>query len=97
MSINASGAAAADNGKTNFARRLMHGISELMTQDHRSCDDFLAAVEKAVADQDWDLAQAEFPRLRDALLHHFERRGSGSLPALRTEHRHPSRADAGHA
>jgi hemerythrin-like domain-containing protein len=72
MSINASGAAAADNGFTNFARRLMHGISELMTQDHRSCDDFLAAVEKAVADQDWDLAQAEFPRLRDALLNHFE-------------------------
>ena len=50
----------------------MHEISELMTKDHRSCDDFLAAVEKAVADQDWYLAQAEFPRLRDALLNHFE-------------------------
>ncbi len=50
----------------------MHGIGELMTQDHRSCDDLLAAVEKAVADEDWELAQAEFPRLRDALLNHFE-------------------------
>jgi hemerythrin-like domain-containing protein len=80
MSINASDAAAADNGKLNSTRRLMHEISELMTKDHRSCDDFLAVVEKAVTDQNWQLAQSAFPRLRGALLNHFEAEESILFP-----------------
>ena len=58
----------------------MHEISELMTKDHRSCDDFLAVVEKAVNDQNWQLAQAEFPHFRDALLNHFEAEESILFP-----------------
>lgn len=50
----------------------MHEISELMTKDHRSCDDFLAAVENAVANDQWERAGDEFSRLRQAMLNHFE-------------------------
>lgn len=50
----------------------MHGIKALMTDDHRSCDDLLAAVEQAVAALDWNMAKDELVRFRVALFAHFD-------------------------
>ncbi|HRI90454.1 MAG: hemerythrin domain-containing protein [Candidatus Accumulibacter sp.] len=50
----------------------MREISELMTRDHRSCDDLLATVDNAVANDKWALAEGEFARFQKAMLNHFE-------------------------
>ena len=60
----------------------MHEISELMTKDHRHCDDLLAAAEQAVANADWELAQKAFLRFRDGLLDHFDAEESILFPAF---------------
>lgn len=60
----------------------MHEITDLMSDDHRSCDDFLAAVERAVVGGAWELAGAEFARFRDALLNHFTAEESVLFPAF---------------
>lgn len=60
----------------------MHAITDFMSDDHRSCDDFLAAVEQAVANGAWELAQTGFARFRDALLNHFTAEESVLFPAF---------------
>ncbi|WP_300456417.1 hemerythrin domain-containing protein [Accumulibacter sp.] len=49
----------------------MHEITDLMSRNHRSCDDHLVAVEQAVTRGSWEEATTAFGRFRDALLYHF--------------------------
>ena len=51
---------------------LMETIRELLTDDHRQCDDLFAVVEQAVAAGDWDKADAAFARFCAAMLNHFD-------------------------
>ena len=50
----------------------METIRELLTDDHRQCDDLFAVVEQAVAAGDWDKADAAFARFCAAMLNHFD-------------------------
>ena len=49
----------------------METIRELLTDDHRQCDDLFAVVEQAVAAGDWDKADAAFARFCAAMLNHL--------------------------
>ena len=50
----------------------METIRELLTDDHRQCDDLFAVVEQAVAAGDWDKADAAFARFCAGMLNHFD-------------------------
>jgi len=58
----------------------MQTITDFMSADHRSCDRLLVAVEQALADGDWELAQAAFERFRDGMLNHFSAEESVLFP-----------------
>lgn len=49
----------------------MKNIATLMTADHRSCDNRLAAVEHAVSRKDWSSARAALADFQAAMLAHF--------------------------
>jgi len=49
----------------------MHEITELMTADHRSCDDQMLAVEQAVNSGDWEAARSNFGRFQKTTIAHF--------------------------
>ncbi len=71
ISINVGSGEPPENYRTDSARFLMYAITDLMTQDHRSCDELLVAVEHAVANADWPLARSEFAHFHRRMLHHF--------------------------
>lgn len=50
----------------------METIRELLTDDHRQCDDLFAVVEQAVAAGEWEKADAAFARFCAAMLNHFD-------------------------
>ena len=50
----------------------METIRELLTDDHRLCDDLFAVVEQAVAAGEWEKADAAFARFCAAMLNHFD-------------------------
>ena len=50
----------------------METIRELLTDDHRQCDDLFAVVEQDVAAGDWEKADAAFARFCAAMLNHFD-------------------------
>ncbi len=50
----------------------METIRELLTDDHRQCDDLFAVVEQAVAAGEWGKADAAFARFCAAMLNHFD-------------------------
>ena len=60
----------------------MESIRDLMAADHRQCDDFFVAVERSVARSAWSDADAEFGRLHDAMLHHFDAEEEILFPAF---------------
>lgn len=60
----------------------MNTIRELMSHDHRACDDCFVAVEKAMNDQAWDLAAKAFARFGKAMLCHFETEEKVLFPAF---------------
>ena len=60
----------------------MESIRDLMAADHRQCDDFFVAVERSVARSAWSDADAEFGRLREAMLHHFDAEEEILFPAF---------------
>ena len=60
----------------------MESIRDLMAADHRQCDDRFVAVERAVARSAWSDADAEFDRLRGAMLRHFDAEEAILFPAF---------------
>lgn len=79
----------------------MMTISELLTPQHKHCDDLFAAAEAAAAKSEWTEASAGFNDFRAAMLHHFALEEEVMFPAfeastgmtqgptavMRTEHR----------
>jgi hemerythrin-like domain-containing protein len=49
----------------------MTSITELMTHDHRACDEVFATIETAVAKGDWDKAEAALTAFCEALEAHL--------------------------
>ena len=60
----------------------MNTIHELMSHDHRTCDDLFVAVEKAVGDSAWDVAAKAFARFSEAMLSHFKTEEYVLFPAF---------------
>jgi hemerythrin-like domain-containing protein len=60
----------------------MNTIRELMSDDHRACDDSFVAVEKAVGDGAWEVATAAFTHFSQSMLSHFETEESVLFPAF---------------
>jgi iron-sulfur cluster repair protein YtfE (RIC family) len=60
----------------------MNTIRELMSDDHRACDDLFVAVEKSVGEGDWVAAAAGFGRFSAAMLGHFESEEAILFPAF---------------
>ncbi len=50
----------------------MSTISEFMMEDHRQCDQRLAAAEEAVSGEEWETAGREFSGFREALERHID-------------------------
>lgn len=60
----------------------MHTIHELMSSDHRACDERFAAVEQAVAGGRWEEADAAFRAFGEAMRRHFSAEESVLFPAF---------------
>ena len=60
----------------------MKSIRDLMAADHRRCDDYFAAIERAVAGREWDKAVSEFSCFREAMFQHLEVEESILFPAF---------------
>jgi len=60
----------------------MDTIRELMSHDHRQCDELFVAVEVAVGDRAWDASVAAFDRFGKAMLSHFKAEESVLFPAF---------------
>ena len=60
----------------------MNTIRELMSHDHRKCDDWFVAVERSMSKADWVEAEAEFGRFREAMLDHFSVEEKVLFPAF---------------
>lgn len=58
----------------------MQGIRDVMARHHRSCDDLLAAAERAAANSAWGTALDAFARFREAMLVHFSAEESFLFP-----------------
>ena len=60
----------------------METIRELLTDDHRLCDELFAAVEQAVAAGAWEEADAVFAGFNAAMLNHFAIEEDTLFPAF---------------
>jgi hemerythrin-like domain-containing protein len=60
----------------------MLSIADLMTHDHRACDDEFARIETAVAKLDWTAAALEQQRFAAALERHFSAEENQLFPAF---------------
>jgi hemerythrin-like domain-containing protein len=60
----------------------MTTLRDLLTTDHRQCDDRLAAAEQACAANDLAGAKAAFAGFRDAMLRHFASEEATLFPAF---------------
>jgi len=49
----------------------MPKITDVMTHDHKRCDEIFAQAEEAVTQEDWDKAATLFKEFEDAVEHHF--------------------------
>ncbi len=47
-------------------------ISDFLSNDHQHCDQLFAEAEQKVASGEWEAADEEFQRMREAIEHHFE-------------------------
>ena len=60
----------------------MESIRELLSADHRQCDELFACVEARLAERAWSEADAAFARLRSAMLAHFDAEERVLFPAF---------------
>ncbi len=60
----------------------MPTIQQLMTDDHRRCDDIFVEVERDIRAKHWDQAQQAFASFRRHLLQHFEAEETMLFPAF---------------
>lgn len=60
----------------------MTHLRDLMTDDHRHCDDLFAAAEKAATGKQWDAASAAFARFRAAVEAHLAAEEQTLFPAF---------------
>lgn len=60
----------------------MTTLRDLMTDDHRHCDDLFAAAEKAVTTKQWDAANAAFASFRAAVEAHLAAEERTLFPAF---------------
>ncbi|MFC1603250.1 hemerythrin domain-containing protein [Pseudomonadota bacterium] len=49
----------------------MPKIKDVMTHDHKRCDEIFAQAEEAVTQEDWEKAATLFKEFEDAVEHHF--------------------------
>ena len=76
-------AGAAQNGLIpNPTEKTMNPIRQLLTADHRRCDDFLATAEQAVASGRPEEARAAFGQFHKAMLAHFSGEENTLFPAF---------------
>jgi hemerythrin-like domain-containing protein len=60
----------------------MTTIAAFLTDDHRACDEPLVAVERLVADGDWEEARRRWDEFRAAVERHFAREEDVLFPAF---------------
>lgn len=60
----------------------METIRELLSGDHRRCDDFFANAERAVDSGDWTRVAAAFSRFAEAMAGHFRAEEEELFPAF---------------
>lgn len=60
-------------------------ISQLLGDDHTSCDDLFAAAEAAISHDDWPAATQAFERFRTSLLNHLSMEEAILFPAFEHE------------
>jgi len=60
----------------------MNSIRDLLTNDHRHCDELFVAVERAVGDKAWAAAATDFAAFKAAMLQHFTAEESLLFPAF---------------
>lgn len=58
----------------------MNKIANVLTSDHRACDQRLATTENAVSRKDWSLARSAFADFQAAMLAHFDAEESILFP-----------------
>ena len=63
----------------------MESILGLMANNHRHCDDCFAAVEQAVAKNDWKGASAAFSRFQEAMCKHLDAEEAILFPAFENQ------------
>jgi len=63
----------------------MNSIRDLMTHDHRHCDDLFVAVEGFVGKSDWGQAGKAFDGFRAAMLAHFRSEETSLFPAFEAQ------------
>ena len=63
----------------------MEDILGLMASNHRHCDDCFAAVEQAVAKNDWKGASAAFSRFQEAMCKHLDAEEAILFPAFENQ------------
>ena len=49
----------------------MSAISEIMTENHRQCDQQFSKAEALIAQEDWEQARPAFDHFSNAMTHHF--------------------------
>lgn len=60
----------------------MSTIAEIMTADHKVCDDEFANAEQAALASNWNDAEAGFNTFRNGMAHHFKMEEDALFPAL---------------
>lgn len=60
----------------------MPTIQQLMTEDHRRCDDLFIEIERDIQAKHWEQAQQAFATFRQGLLQHFEAEETLLFPAF---------------
>jgi iron-sulfur cluster repair protein YtfE (RIC family) len=60
----------------------MKSIRDILSDDHRSCDEIFAQVEQGVAAKQWAKASDEFAGFRTAMLNHFAAEETILFPAF---------------
>lgn len=60
----------------------MPTIHQLMSDDHRRCDDIFVQIERHIQAKHWDLAQQAFNEFRHGVLQHFKTEETILFPAF---------------
>ncbi|WP_207063065.1 hemerythrin domain-containing protein [Motiliproteus sp. SC1-56] len=63
----------------------MSTITDIMTHEHRHCDDLFTAAEGAASEQNWAEADGAWTQFRDALLTHLAREETVLFPAFESQ------------